>query len=86
MLSWAKEITDVLDMLNVLTEQNLEYDKDLLLSKDIDVVDDHHDSVDKDLILNTNNTVKNDEAIECFNICKKWAEENNISLYEVQKR
>lgn len=92
MLSLTEEITDVADMLNVLTEQNLtnvelcnwlENDEDLLPLEDMDIADEHHDNENEDPELNTNKTVKNDEAVKSFNVCIKWAEENNISLHDV---
>lgn len=85
-------------MLNVLTEQNLtnveicnwlENDEDLLPLEDIDDTDEQHESDNEGSELNTNtnqtvkNTVKNDEAVKSFNVCMRWAEENDIPLSDV---
>ncbi|KAK9747143.1 hypothetical protein QE152_g5517 [Popillia japonica] len=79
-------------MLNVLSDQDLtnveirnwlENDEDLLPLEDLDVADEHHDSDNENPKLDTNKTVKNDEAVKSFNTCIKWAEENDISLHDV---
>lgn len=94
LLSLAEEITDVSGMLNILTEQNLtnieirnwlENDENLLLLEDTEATDEHHDSSDNEgpELNNTNQTIKNEEAVKSFNVCIRWAEEQNISLPDV---
>ncbi|KAK9686904.1 hypothetical protein QE152_g36851 [Popillia japonica] len=79
-LSLDKEITDVSDMLNVLSDQDLtnveirnwlENDEDLLRLEDLDVADEHHDSDNENPKLDTNKTVKNDEAVKSIMNMKK---------------
>lgn len=69
MLSMTEETTDVLDMLKVLTKQNhtiVDINNWILPLDDIGDTE-HHDSDYEDLDLNTNKTVKNDDAVQCVN-------------------
>ncbi|KAG5875936.1 hypothetical protein JTB14_036469 [Gonioctena quinquepunctata] len=92
MLFLADELTDVSDMLNVLTEQNhtnveirnwLENNEYLLPLEDIDATEGHHDSSDNENpeLNNTNQSVKNGEAVKSFNVSRKWAEHYMMFLY-----
>lgn len=77
-------------MLNVLAEPNLTNveirnwvgnDEDLLPLEEAD--EDEPEVSDHEELDNPNKTVKNAEAAKSFNLCLKWAEENNIPLNDI---
>ncbi|XP_030746168.1 jerky protein homolog-like [Sitophilus oryzae] len=93
----VKDVSNMLNVLSEqnLTDVEIsnwiENDEDLLpledVDSDVDGIDEQRESDNEGSEMNNTNqtvkVVKNDEAVKSFNVCIKWAEENDIPLTEV---